>query len=385
VFDSFFLAGFECTTGFNKYGCWIDQVRATEHDRFIEEDYSLVASAAISAAREGVRWPIVDRNGSYDFSTLHRTLDAANKHELEIIHDLFHFGYPPGLDPFSEDFVKRFADYCFAAAQEVRRYTSGTCYFTPINEPSYFSWAGGEVGFFAPHARERGFELKVNLARAAIQGIEAIWSACDRARIVNADALCRVVSPKAGNTSHAEVHFFNENAVFQSWDIIAGRMMPELGGSQRHLDVIGINYYWTNQWELGNEGTALSDNDPRRWPFRKLARWVYDRYACDIVITETSHMESMREVWLRELIAECEILLKSGVPIHGACIYPILGMPEWHNPEQWTHMGLWDLVPDHDGLMRVPYLPALDLVRNESRLVQIKKDLLTESQVSEVR
>jgi beta-glucosidase/6-phospho-beta-glucosidase/beta-galactosidase len=324
VFESFFLAGFECSTGYNRFGNWIDQVAATEHDRFLDDDYGLVVDAGMAAVREGVRWPLVDRDGQYDFSSLYRTLDAANKHEIEVIHDLFHFGYPPGLDPFSDDFVKRFADYCYATAVEVCRNTNGICYFTPINEPSYFSWAGGEVGYFAPHTHERGFELKINLARAAIQGIEAIWSGCDRARIVNADSLCRVVSAKASNNSHEEVHFFNENAVFQSWDMIAGRMLPELGGSQKHLDVIGINYYWTNQWEFGNAAVPLAESDSRRWPLRKLVRWVYERYGSDLVITETSHLESMREVWLRELMVECEILMKSGIPMHGACIYPVI-------------------------------------------------------------
>lgn len=373
MFDSFFLAGFECTTGYNRFNNWIDQVQATQHDRFIDQDYQLVASTGISAVREGVRWPIVDHKGSYDFSTLQRTLDAANKNGLQVIHDLFHFGYPSDLDPFSEDFVKRFEDYCFATATEVNHRTDGVCYFTPINEPSYFSWAAGEAGLFAPHAVGRGFELKVNLARAAIRGIEAIWSVCKSARIINADSLCHVVG---SNENHDEqIRFFNENAVFQAWDIIAGRMLPELGGSAKHLDVIGINYYWTNQWELGKETIPLAESDPRRLPFRKLIQWVYNRYRCDLIVTETSHRESMREVWLQELMSECEFLLKSGHPLHGVCIYPVLGMPEWHHPEQWTHMGLWDLIPNHSSFLRVPYWPALNLIlHNASRFKNLERD-----------
>jgi beta-glucosidase/6-phospho-beta-glucosidase/beta-galactosidase len=356
MFDSFFLAGFECTTGYNKNNCWIDQVDATQHDRFLDEDYALVASTGMSAVREGIRWPLVDHSGHYDFSSLHRTMEAANKHGLQVIHDLFHFGYPADLDPFSEDFVKRFEDYCFAAAKEARRLTNGNCYFTPINEPSYFSWAGGEVGLFAPHIHGRGFELKVNLAKAAIRGINAIFGECQDARIVNADALCRVVTPNGKHDFSEEVEFFNGTAVFQASDIIAGRIMPELGGSSRHLDIVGINYYWTNQWEFGNDNNPLAEDDPRRWSFSQLIKSVYDRYHCDLIVTETSHKESMREVWLRELVSESEILLKSGVPLQGVCIYPVLGMPEWHEPEQWTQMGLWDLVPNHNSLLRVPRL-----------------------------
>ena len=31
--------------------------------------------------------------------------------------------------------------------------------------------------------------------------------------------------------------------------------------------------------------------------------------------------------------AECEMLLEEGVPVCGVCLYPILGMPEWHSPD----------------------------------------------------
>jgi hypothetical protein len=93
----------------------------------------------------------------------------------------------------------------------------------------------------------------------------------------------------------------------------------------------------------------------------------------------------MREVWLEELMLECEFLLNDGVPLHGVCIYPVLGMPEWHHPEQWTHMGLWDLVPNHTSLRRVPYLPALNLIlHNASRFKNLKREAVLMADESEV-
>ena len=55
MFSSFFIAGFECTTGFNRHGQWIDQIAATRHDVQIDEDYRLLRKAGIRAAREGIR------------------------------------------------------------------------------------------------------------------------------------------------------------------------------------------------------------------------------------------------------------------------------------------------------------------------------------------
>ena len=126
-----------------------------------------------------------------------------------------------------------------------------------VNEPSFFAWAAGEAGLFAPHAYGQGWELKVRLIEAAIQGINAIWSACPDALIVNIDPICRVAVPHTKSEAAPEVQAFNSGAVFQGWDMLSGRLNPELGGSPRHLGIVGINYYWTNQWELGTTAVPL--------------------------------------------------------------------------------------------------------------------------------
>jgi beta-glucosidase/6-phospho-beta-glucosidase/beta-galactosidase len=347
MFASFFLAGFECATGYNARGEWIDQIAATHHDRHVDEDYARLRAVGIRAAREAIRWPLVDRGGRYDFGSAQGFIDAANRHGIEVVWDLFHYGYPADLDPFGEEFARRFAGYCHAAARWVRERTDGACWFTPVNEPSYFAWAAGDVGRFAPHATGRGFALKVALARAGIRGIDAIRDACPEARIVNVDPLCNVVEPRDQPGMAEGVEYFNHRAAFESFDMLAGRLMPELGGSPRHLDVIGLNYYWTNQWELGRDCQPLAEGDPRRAPLRELIERVHRRYpGHDLLITETSHVDDMRPVWIDQLARECEAVLEAGLPLRGACLYPILGMPEWHCPEQWTRMGLWDVAQE---------------------------------------
>src|SRR5687768_6095897 len=133
VFRSFFLAGFECATGYNARGQWIDQVAATQHDRHADDDYRRLREVGIHAAREAIRWPVVDRRGGYDFSSFRPFIDASRRHQIDVIWDLFHYGYPNGVDLCSEDFPKRFADYCRAAAEYIRANYHGGCWFTPIN------------------------------------------------------------------------------------------------------------------------------------------------------------------------------------------------------------------------------------------------------------
>lgn len=359
MFSSFFQGGFECATGFNIHREWIDQIQATRHDRLVDDDYLLLKRQGITTVREGVRWPLIDNEGAFNFSSLDPFLRAARAQQLDVIWDLFHFGYPREVDPFSNTFLARFTEYCYRVGRHIALHFDRPIYFTPINEASYFSFVAGERGIFAPYAQGRGYELKVALARAAISGIEALWSACPRARIVNVDPLCRVAEPRDRPELKAEVEDFNSRVVFQTWDMIAGLALPELGGSLRHLDIVGINYYWTNQWEHGSEGCVIHEGDPRHVPLSVLVRDVWQRYRCNILITETGHLDEMRPAWILKVTTEILELLREGLPIHGICLYPILGMPEWHNRGHWTHFGLWDLSHADGSFNRTPYLPAL--------------------------
>jgi hypothetical protein len=128
--------------------------------------------------------------------------------------------------------------------------------------------------------------------------------------------------------------------------------MPELGGSLQHLGIVGINYYWTNQWDLTVAGVPLAHDDPRRVSLHELVEIAWRRYGVTLAITETSHVGDNRCAWLREVAREVVKSLTHGIPVRGVCLYPILGMPEWHDQNIWTRMGLWDLEPGPSGLER---------------------------------
>ncbi len=369
MFKSFFLAGFECATGYNSSREWIDQIEATQHDKYLAEDYARLKNAGIHVVREGIRWPLIDKNGSYDLTQLREVIRHARKQEVDIIFDLFHYGYPKDVDLFDPKMAERFAEYCHAVARCVVSNFDGPFYFTPVNEPSFFAWAGGEVGLFAPHQKGRGPELKYALVRAAIAGANAIWDVIPEAEIVNVDPVCNVVPATPEEQEAADR--FNNYAVFESFDMLAGRINPELGGSQKHLGTVGINYYWNNQWVLG--GDTLAEDDERRVPLREILRRVYDRYESNIFIGETAHAGERRADWLTYAAGEVISLMEEDVPIHGICLYPIIGMPEWHARNDWTNMGLWDLKADDDGvLIRHLHQPAYDaLVEAQSRVGKI--------------
>lgn len=384
MFDSFFLGGFECATGFNREGQWIDLVADTGHDHHAEADYRRLRAVGIRAARDAIRWPLVDRGGGrYDFASAEPVVAAARRQGVTVIWDLFHYGYPVGLDLLSPAFAERFADYCAACGRFLRERLPGPLWFTPVNEPSFFAWAAGHDAQFAPHRRGQATDLKIALVRAALRGVEALRAELPDARFVHADPLCRVVTPGRGageaspgqpqaertaGTEHPDaaqdqaVRDFNERHVFEAWDMLAGRLHPELGGSRAHLDVVGINYYWTCQWELGHRQRWLRDEDPRRLPLHRLLRQVWERYGGELLITETMHWGEGRADWFEGLLREIRLALDAGIALRGVCLYPVMNMPDWHAPREWIRMGLWDLETGGDGApgRRVPHRPLVD-------------------------
>lgn len=367
MFNSFFHGGFECATGYNRDGDWIDLVVDTAHHEHLHEDYRRLRDVGILTVRDAIRWPVVDLGGGrHDFSSVAPMVDAAARFGIQVIWDLFHYGYPPGVDLLSEAFAERFADYCAACARYLRGRIDGTLWFTPVNEPSYFSWAAGEAGHFAPHLSDSAFVLKVALVRAAIRAIDAIRAEVPQARILNADPICRVVPSDGSPDAVDATRRFNEEVVFESWDMLAGRTLPELGGSRAHLDVAGVNYYWNCQWVHGEQGSWLEHDDPRRLPVRDIVRTVHERYGGDVVISETSHWGDNRADWLEHIEGEVVALLDAGIPLRGVCLYPIIGMLDWHAPRRWMPMGLWDIDAAR-AMGRVLHRPSYEALRRAQR------------------
>jgi beta-glucosidase/6-phospho-beta-glucosidase/beta-galactosidase len=105
----------------------------------------------IAVAREGIPWPLVDTGGQYDFSPIDPMIEAIRHTQILPIWDLCHYGYPDDLDPFSENFVSRFASYCRAATEYVVARLGAPYFFTPINEITFFSFCGGEWGWVAAY------------------------------------------------------------------------------------------------------------------------------------------------------------------------------------------------------------------------------------------
>src|SRR5215213_4940 len=119
IFPTFFISGFECSSFLWKDKKRRNLIAETQHDKQVSKDYELLRSLGIAVSREGIPWPMVDKNGKYDFSCIDPMIEAMKQQQILPIWDLCHYGYPDDLDPFTDEFTERFAAYCRAAAEHV--------------------------------------------------------------------------------------------------------------------------------------------------------------------------------------------------------------------------------------------------------------------------
>lgn len=354
-FTSFFLAGFDCSCQRRHDGRRIDLLAGTGHDRFAAADYARLAGVGIRAARDGVRWHLVERAaGRYDFSELLPRLKAARDTGVEVAWDLCHYGWPDGLDIWGAEFVERFARYARATAAVVLEASPRPPWYVPINEISFWSWIGGEMGHFNPFTHGRGFELKAQLVRAAIAATAAIREVDPRARFLCAEPLIQVTtdSPHRAVREAARGHHL---AQYQAVDMLLGRLCPELGGAEDAIDVIGVNYYPDNQWIL--DGPKLDRGNPLHRPLADLLTEVFRRYRRPLLLAETGAEGDARAPWLRGVCDEVRRARSAGVPVAGICLYPILDYPGWDDDRHcpaglWCHPGPSGERAVHDPLAR---------------------------------
>ncbi|HEY8195678.1 MAG TPA: hypothetical protein VIG04_01770 [Gemmatimonadales bacterium] len=355
MFRSYWMGGFESSCQINSRGLRLDLIAATQHDRLIDEDYARLREMGMMTAREGMRWHLVDRGRRMDFSSVRPVVEAAERHGIQLLWNLCHYGWPEDVNLYTSGFVERFARYCGAAARFISDHTDAVPVYVPINEISFFAWAAGEVGYMYPHGLGRGQEVKKQLVRAAIAGMEAIWEVEPRARMAQVDPLIHVIPPR-GRPDLARAAADQRARQFEAWDMLAGGLDPTLGGHPRYLDLIGVNFYHANEWEYPDQRLRWEDTPrDRRWvPLRYLLSEVYDRYDRPMILSETSHFGAGRGRWIREVAEEVQHARAMGVPLEGICIYPIIDRPDWDDQDHWHNSGLWDLRRDEtDRLERV--------------------------------
>lgn len=327
-FDSFFMAGFECSSHRRRDGVRLDLIRATGHDKHVLQDYRRCKDLGFGTVRDGLRWHLIERApGQYDWSSWLPALEAAEQLGIDVIWDLFHYGSPDHVDPAAPDFPERFTDFALAALelqQSISKHPPAVC---PLNEINFMAWAV-EVGYFpCPGAEEVGW-FKRQLIRTGVAAARAIRRRWPATTIIWAEPLIHV-APHNHRRSSVRAAERNRNGMFEAYDWIIGKAEPELGGDPSLVDLIGLNYYPHNQWYL--EGPTIPMGHHEYRPLADMLVEMAERYEKPLMLSETGAEGTAKPSWLHYVSNEVREAMRRGADIRGICWYPITAYPGWDN------------------------------------------------------
>ena len=321
-FRSFAMGGFEGSTHRRRDRRRIDTIATSAHDRFAGVDFALVAGMGVRTVREAFRWHLIEpREGRFDWSSALPIVRAAREHGVEIIWDICHWGVPDDVDVMSTEFPRRLAAFTRAAVRFLRNEGALVGGWVPVNEMSFWTWAGGDKGHFQPWLNERGYDLKRQLFLGHLAILEELRRSGAREPVVVAEPLINVVPP---NEDPEQVHLaagHNEGS-FEVVDWL-------LAEDRNAVDVIGFNHYPHNQWIW--EGPQIGPEDHR---FRRLASLLRDashRFGKPLMLAETGAEEPRGDAWLAYVAEEVGHALDAGVPVEGVCVYPVMDYLGWDN------------------------------------------------------
>ena len=367
------MGGFEGADHVNGHGQPLDMAEASGHMARLDEDHRRAAAAGLRCVRESIGWRLCeDAGGRIDLSRALRIQASAQRHGLQVLWTLMHYGLPGDLSLHDDAMIPRLARF----AGEVARLlgpgsasSSGTTphdtpahapVYTPVNEISFLAWAASDTGLLFPPngpsqpaagedtARTSGYIVKRRLVRAALAAMQAMRQVDPRARFLHVEPLVHVVAPADRPDLQAQADMVR-SWQWQAWDLLCGRLEPDLGGSPDSLDLLGVNHYHSSQWETLSEARLdWFGRDSRRAPFASLLAEAWQRYGRPLVVAETSHVGVGRAAWLHDIAAEVRQARAAGVPVQGLCLYPLVDRPDWQDSTDWHRSGVWhvDHLPD---------------------------------------
>jgi len=368
-FPSFVMGGYECAYARPKDKDRMDLLAATLHDQWCAEDYDLILPVGIKAVREGLSWFQVDKGGgNYNFQRYEQMMRVAREKGIKQIWNLNHFDMPEDLDIFGDEFVPRFRNYAVACAKLILRYQEGTIFIAPINEMSFYTYMAGSYGSWHPFVVQRGLSFKKRLVEATIAAIEAIKAIDDDVRFIIIDPVMRRTAKDRSNPALVEMETAFKEGRFHTFDLVAGRSHPELGGKPEYLDIIGVNFYPSSQeWIVEEDPGDTASFETIDWqsgdwqPLDDLLNEVQERYHRPMVLSEIGAWGDLREGWWKMVLNQVEHALERGIDMRGICAYPLIDRPDWTDGHL-TNSGIWDFREGDPGLIRVPHEASIALL-----------------------
>lgn len=341
----------------------VDEYAASGHLDCQDDDLAAVAGLGVRWWRYGMPWRLVESApGNYDWTLWDQALAACERHGLEPIVDLCHFGLPDHYNGFCEPaWVEGFVRYVDAFLD---RYPAPR-FFTPINEPSITARTAGLWGVWNDR-RTSAADHAVALTNVVLADLEAIARVtADRdGWWIGAEAFgCHLAATSDHEAAAAEGRALDRLAwdlrfgidpdplVAGLLDVVDDRILDRIATLPVGHDnvVAGHDMYPISVQLHGGSVTSLTI-DERVAAYDGEARLWHARYGRPFWVAETSNLglsvdDGTR--WLDALMGVLDGLRADGLPMRGICWYSRGDQYDWHTMltrpvGEVTEVGLFD-------------------------------------------
>lgn len=346
----------------------VDELALSGHLERQDGDLADVAALGVDVWRYGMPWRLTEPEpGRYDWTLWDRAFAACERHGLNPVVDLCHFGLPDHYDGFCDpawvDGFGRYVDAFLARYPEPR-------WFTPVNEPGITATFSAMLGMWNDR-RASHDDYFVALANVVLADLEAL------ARIradrdgwwINAEGFGAELydeDDEAGRREATEVR----DLQWAVWDLHFG--VDPRGPSERIGDVVdptilrrleavqgvvpadrlvaGHDFYPVSATIHGRRAERPVTIQDRVTAYEGAARAWHERYQVPFWVSETSNLSLPVEQgieWLESLTGGLDRLAADGLPVRGICWYSRGDQYDWdlgllQPVGQVTEVGLYD-------------------------------------------
>jgi hypothetical protein len=341
----------------------VDQLGASGHLDRQDDDLAAVAGLGVRWWRYGMPWRLVELGpGRYDWTLWDRALAACERHSLEPIVDLCHFGLPDHYRGFCEPaWVDGFTGYVDAFLD---RYPAPR-FFTPVNEPSITARCAALWGIWNDR-RASPADHVTALAHVVLADLEAIARIdADRAGWwIGAEGFgCHVAATPDDEPAVNEARALDQlvwdlrfgmdpdASVAGLLDAVDGRVLDRIAArAAGHERVVAGHDVYPVSVQVHGERAEPLTVEARAAAYDVEARRWFARYGRPFWVAETSNLgldvgEGPR--WLDALVGVLEGMEADGVPVRGVCWYSRGDQYDWHTMltrpvGEVTEVGLFD-------------------------------------------
>lgn len=319
-----------------------------------KEDFDLAKKLNNNAIRISIEWARIEpEEGVFsekEFKHYKEVLLYAKKLKLKTFVTLHHFTNPiwffnegGWLNLKSPFYFKRYAKECAIMLGDV------VDMFITINEPQVYSTMAYTTGIWTPNKSNPILSLVViiNFIRSHIEAYNAIKSKRKSYQV-------GIVENIAHNQSDSNIidKLAASILYFVNCDLFIWIL-------RRHLDFIGVNYYFTNnvkRLKRKNPNNLVSD----------LGWWIHPqglenvllrlrKFGLSIYVTENGIADSKdlkRKEFVKDMLISCHNAIKQGVMLKGYFYWSLIDNFEWHHGF-WPRFGLIE-IDRNDNLKRRP-------------------------------